>query len=453
LNHINNQLPIAKEKKKERKRASMIDRYQTEEMKALFREDQRFQFMLMVEKTVAQVQSEMGLIPQKAFKDIQSRAQIDLKRILKIEEKTKHDVIAFVTQISERVGENGKYVHFGLTSSDVLDTALSLQTVTALDIILKELSGLKKTIKRLALKHKNSLCPGRTHGIYAEITTFGFKMMGFLSEISRAEKRIKLSQSQIRICKLSGAVGTSSALGLDVEEKVARLLKLKVEPFATQVIPRDRHAEVFTALAFLAACLERLSIELRHLQRTEVSEVIEGFDLGQKGSSAMPHKKNPISAENITGLSRLIKGYMNVAIDNIPLWHERDISHSSNERIIMQDSMTATHYCLRRMNRLLQNLYIDHKTMLANTYKAQGKLYSSHVLNHLIAQNMDREKAYSLIQKLSFDLKPNQSLKDAIEKSIDLKSYFSDQDLNTIFSGKKYLTAIQKRIKKYAASL
>lgn len=427
----------------------MIDRYQTEEMKTLFSEDQRFQFMLTVEKAVARVQSQAGLIPVKAFKDIDTKSHVDLKRILKIEEKTKHDVIAFVTQVSEAVGVNGKYFHFGLTSSDVLDTALSLQTVAALDLILKEVSMLKRTMKKLALKHKNTICPGRTHGIFAEITTFGFKLMGYLSEINRAEKRIKLAQQQFSICKLSGAVGTSSALGPEIEEKVARLLKLKVEPFATQVIPRDRHAEVFMSLAFLAAALERLSVELRHLQRTEVSEVIEGFEPGQKGSSAMPHKKNPISAENITGLSRLIKGYMNVAMDNIPLWHERDISHSSNERVILQDSMTATHYCLRRMVRLLQNLYIDQGMMRANTYKAQGKLYSSHVLNHLISQNMDREKAYSLIQKISFDLKSDHSLKEAIEKSVELKPYFSSQELKDIFSGKKHLSAIQKRIKKY----
>lgn len=432
----------------------MIERYQTPEMKKIFVEGARFDYMLIVEKAVAEVQAQAGLIPKAAAADIIKKSKIHLSEIYKIEEETKHDVIAFVTQVSKTIGTSGKYLHFGLTSSDVLDTAMSLQIREGFDIILNEITKLKSVIKSMAKKHSADMCAGRTHGIYAEITTFGFKLMGFLSELSRSEDRVLSAKKHFEICKLSGAVGTSSALGLEIESAVAQKLKLQPEPFATQVIPRDRHAEVFMSLAFLASFLERLATELRHLQRTEVSEVIEGFSAKQKGSSAMPHKKNPISGENITGLCRLIKGYAWTAMENIPLWHERDISHSSNERIIFQDSFTATHYCLRRMTHLLENIYVDTEQMKENTYKNGGVLYSSHLLNHLISKHdLDRNKAYQLIQAASFELKEGDSLEDAILKSKVLKAYFTKNEIQNIFSGEKHLKSIQQRIKKYEKSI
>jgi adenylosuccinate lyase len=428
----------------------MIDRYTTDEMKNHFSEDSRFRYMLQVEIAVAQVQAQMKLIPEQAAIDIAKKSKINIKRIQKIEKITKHDVIAFVSQVAETVGDNGKYIHFGLTSSDVLDTALSLQISQALEIIISEIAVLKKTLKTIIELHKKSICPGRTHGIFAEITSFGFKLAGFLSELNRNEQKVILALEQFKVCKLSGAVGTSSALPVSFEKNVAKILRLKVESFATQVVPRDRHAEVMMSLAFLASGLERLAIELRHLQRSEVSEVIEGFDKGQKGSSAMPHKKNPISAENITGLSRLIKGYAWTAMENIPLWHERDISHSSNERIILSDSLTLSHYIVRRMNALMKSIYVDTDRMEKNTHLLGGVLYSSHLLLHLVQKHgLSREKSYQLIQSVSLNLKPGQHLQDAILTDNNLNIYFTDSDLKNIFSGKKHKAAIQDRFVAY----
>lgn len=428
----------------------MINRYQTDEMKQLFSEEKRFEYMLIVEKAVAKVQADLNIIPVKAYKDIQKKAFIDIQRIHQIEEKTKHDVIAFVSQVAESVGPSGKFIHFGLTSSDVLDTALSLQISTAFQILESEITLLKATLKKIVNAHKKTICAGRTHGIFAEVTTFGFKMAGFLSELCRAERRIKRAHEQFRICKMSGAVGTSASLDANIEQKVSQILKLKVEPFATQVIPRDRHAEVLMSLAFLAAFMERLSIELRHLQRSEVSEVIENFSVGQKGSSAMPHKKNPISAENITGLARLVKGYAWTGFENIPLWHERDISHSSNERIIFSDSFTACHYMVRRMNKLLLGLYVDQQRMLDNSKMLGGVLYSSHVLLHLIEKHqMPREEAYALVQRLAHSLKPGQNLKEAIKADTYAIQFFTKTELDRLFQGEHYLKAIQKRLIKY----
>jgi len=432
----------------------MISRYQTAEMSQIFTESSRYEYMLKVEIQVARVQSQRKIIPTRAYRDISQKSKIIFERILEIEKTTKHDVIAFVSQVAETVGENGKYIHYGLTSSDVLDTALSLQISDAYNVLLSEVNLLKIELKRLIKLHAMTVCPGRTHGIFAEITTFGFKLSGFLAELIRCEERLKKANQQFRICKLSGAVGTSAAFDLELEKDVARYLGLQVEPFATQVVPRDRHAEVFISLAFLASHLERLAVELRHLQRSEVSEVIEGFSPGQKGSSAMPHKKNPISAENITGLARLIKGYAWTAMENIPLWHERDISHSSNERIIFQDSFTATHYIVRRMCQLLNKLYVDQDKMAENTHLLGGVLYSSHILLHLVDKHkLTREKAYEIVQKASHSLKKGEHLKDVLSAHPDTKKYFTTLDLKQLFSGDRYVKAIQKRMKVYGSKI
>lgn len=428
----------------------MISRYSTELMNQQFSIENRFEYMKKVEVECALVQAEMGLIPRKAAQDIEKKSKFQIERILQIELTTKHDVIAFVSNMAENVGASGRFIHFGLTSSDVLDTAFSMQISEALDIIIDEISVLKKELKKMVVLHKKTICAGRTHGIFAEVTTFGFKIAGFVEELERNLARIKLAQNNIRICKLSGAVGTSSALPLEFEKKVALRLNLKVESFATQVIPRDRHAEVLNSLALLTAGYERLAVEFRHLQRSEVGEVCEGFSKGQKGSSAMPHKKNPISAENITGLARLMRSYAQAGFENIALWHERDISHSSVERVVFPDAFQLAHYMTMRLKNLVTNIYIDEKRMYENTQKLGGVLYSSHLLLHLVEkQNMTREEAYSLVQKLAHGLKEGGHLKDAILKDKKAAKLFTKNELNEIFSGKKHLTSIDKRIKEY----
>lgn len=428
----------------------MIERYSTTTMSKLFSAESRFEFMKQVEIECALVQATMKIIPRSAALNIQKKAKFNINRILEIEKTTKHDVIAFVSNMAENVGSDGRYIHYGLTSSDVLDTALSLQISEGLRLVLKEIETLEKTLKTMIRQHKNTICAGRTHGIYAEITTFGFKLSGFLQELQRNKQRIEAAHKQIQICKLSGAVGTSSALPLEFEKKVAARLKLKVEPYATQVIPRDRHAEVILSLAFLTTGFERLAIELRHLQRSEVSEVIEGFTSGQKGSSAMPHKKNPISAENLTGLARLMRSYSQSALENIPLWHERDISHSSVERVIFPDVFQLAHYMTIRLNDLLKNLYVDTKRMFDNTQKLGGVLYSSHLLLHLVEKkNKSREEAYTIVQKASHSLAGDQHLKDYLLKSKDTKDLFNKKDLEQIFSGQKHLKSIKNRFQNY----
>jgi adenylosuccinate lyase len=428
----------------------MIARYSTDLMSKHFAPESRFEYMMQVEIECAMVQAEMGLIPKKDAEVIKKKSKFQIERILEIEKTTKHDVIAFVSNLAENVGESGRYIHFGLTSSDVLDTALSLQISDALDILIQEVLLLKKELKKMANFHKKSICAGRTHGIFAEITTFGFKIAGFNSELERNLARILLAKKNIRICKLSGAVGTSSTLPLEFEKKVAAKLKLTVEPFATQVVPRDRHAEVLNVLALLASGYERLAVEFRHLQRSEISEVIEGFSKGQKGSSAMPHKKNPISSENLTGLARLMRSYAGTGLENITLWHERDISHSSVERVVFPDAFQLAHYMTKRLKDLVTGIFIDEKKMFANTQKLGGVLYSSHLLLHLVQkQKMSREEAYTLVQKLTHELKDGEHLKDKILLDKKASKLFKKTELDDIFSGRKHLTSIDKRMKEY----
>jgi adenylosuccinate lyase len=428
----------------------MIARYSTDLMNKQFAPESRFEYMKQVEIECAMVQAEMGLIPKKDAEAIKKKSKFQIERIIEIEKTTKHDVIAFVSNMAENVGESGRYIHFGLTSSDVLDTALSLQISDALDILTQEVLLLKKELKKMANLHKKSICAGRTHGIFAEITTFGFKIAGFNSELERNLARIESAKKNIRMCKLSGAVGTSSTLPLEFEKKVAAKLNLTVEPFATQVVPRDRHAEVLNVLALLASGYERLAVEFRHLQRSEISEVIEGFSKGQKGSSAMPHKKNPISAENITGLARLMRSYAGAGLENVALWHERDISHSSVERVVFPDAFQLAHYMTKRLKDLVAGIFIDDKKMFANTQKLGGVLYSSHLLLHLVEkQNMSREDAYSLVQKLAHELKDGEHLKEKITKDKKCSKFFKKAELDDIFSGRKHLASIDKRMKEY----
>lgn len=431
----------------------MIARYTRKEMAKIWEPEARFRYMLEVEKAVARVQAALGIIPRKASMDIQKKSKFQIARINEIEKETKHDVIAFVSNVAENVGPSGKYIHYGLTSSDVLDTALSLQVRDAGELLSKTLDQLIETLKKSSVKYKNTLCAGRTHGMHAEPTTFGYKLLGHAFEFKRNKKRLADALDQIEIVKLSGAVGTYSAQSVLVEKKVGDLLKLTQESVATQVIPRDRHAQVILAIAQIGSALERLAVELRHLQRTEVGEVVEGFTPGQKGSSAMPHKKNPISAENITGLSRILRSYVSVALENTALWHERDISHSSAERIMFPDVFIAADYMISRMNDLVKGLYVNAQRMKENIDLSAGNLFSSHVLLALVDKGLSREDAYALVQKSSHGLKKNETLLSALKKNKEVTNLVKVPELNSIFSGKRHTETILKRFKELEREL
>ncbi|QDK45568.1 MULTISPECIES: adenylosuccinate lyase [unclassified Bdellovibrio] len=426
----------------------MIERYTRPEMGLIWDADQRFGKMMQVEITVAQVQAQLGLIPKVAAKAIAQKARFSVKRISEIEKETKHDVIAFVSNVAENVGPHGKYIHFGMTSSDVLDTAFSLQVREAGQVLMGSILRMEKSLQTLVSKHAETMCAGRTHGMFAEPTTFGFKMAGFLTELRRNKKRVKDALENMNICKLSGAVGTFSSQSPKVEAMVARKLGLKPEPIATQVIPRDRHAEMMLSLAMIGTGLERLAVELRHLQRSDVGEVTEGFTKGQKGSSAMPHKKNPISAENITGLSRLLRGYAVAAMEDVALWHERDISHSSVERVIFPDAFIVADYAIHRMSILLDGLEVNKKRMLDNIESSQGQLFSSHVLLALVAKGMRREDAYALVQRLCHTLGYGEHLKDKLMGSDEARELLKPKEIEEIFAGKKHKKSIKDIIKR-----
>ncbi|MGZ5278986.1 MAG: adenylosuccinate lyase [Pseudobdellovibrionaceae bacterium] len=426
----------------------MIERYTRAEMGLVWDIETKFSKMMEVEIAVAKVQAGMKIIPRSAALAIASKSKFSVKRILEIEKETKHDVIAFVSNMAENIGEAGRFVHFGLTSSDVLDTAFSLQVRDAGEVLEVSLDFLERSLKNLVRKNADAMCAGRTHGMFAEPTTFGLKMAGFLAELRRNRVRIERALKQMQIAKLSGAVGTYSSQSVQVEAKVARLLKLEPETVATQVVPRDRHAELMLALALLGAGLERLAVELRHLQRSEVSEVTEGFTKGQKGSSAMPHKKNPISAENITGLSRLLRSYAQASMEDIALWHERDISHSSVERVIFPDAFIVADYAVHRMAILVEGLDVHRKKMLDNIELSQGQLFSSQVLLALVEKGLDRETAYYHVQRLCHSLGKGDHLREKLLKDPELKRLLRPKEIDGIFKGTRNQKAIKEVIKR-----
>ncbi len=426
----------------------MIERYTRPEMGLVWDLHTKFAKMMEVEITVAEVQAKMKLIPLAAAKDIRKKSKFSIRRISEIEQKTKHDVIAFVSNLAENVGKNGKYIHYGLTSSDVLDTALSLQIREAGEVLLRSMLTLKRSLKNLIAREADTLCPGRTHGMYAEPTSFGVKIAGFLEELRRNEKRVSQALDQLMICKLSGAVGTYSSLGPEVEKAVAVRLGLRPEKIATQVVPRDRHAELFLALSLLCAGIERLAVEMRHLQRSEVAEVTEGFAQGQKGSSAMPHKKNPISSENVTGLARLMRSYAQAALENIALWHERDISHSSVERVIFPDAFIVADYAVHRMAQLMDGLIVNRKKMSENIADSQGLLFSSQILLALVRKGLAREEAYSHVQRIAHSIGRGDSLEKKLIHDPDVRQYLKAKEISEIFSGKKLRKTLKAQARK-----
>lgn len=426
----------------------MIDRYTRPEMGAIWSVENRFAKMMEVEIAVAEAQASLKIIPRVAARSISAKAKFSVKRISEIEKETKHDVIAFVSNLAENVGEHGRFIHFGMTSSDVLDTALSLQVREAGAILDRSLDFLERVLKGIVRKHADTLCAGRTHGMFAEPTTFGLKMSGFLAEFLRNRERIAKALSQMEIIKMSGAVGTYSGQGPEVEDRVGKILKLKKETVATQVIPRDRHSELLLSLALLGAGLERLAIELRHLQRSEVNEVIEGFTKGQKGSSAMPHKKNPISAENLTGIARLLRSYAFASLENVALWHERDISHSSVERVVFPDAFILADYAVHRMAVLVEGLCVDKKRMQENVDASQGQLFSSQVLLSLVEKGMDRELAYYHVQRLCHSLGYGEHLRDKIQADQELSRILKPKEIEKIFSGERNRKNVRTIIKR-----
>ena len=377
----------------------MIERYSRKEIKKIWEDKNKYSIWLDIELAASEAMEKLKIIPKGVSKKIRSKAKIDVKRILQIEEKVKHDVIAFLTSITEKVGKEARYLHKGMTSSDVLDTCFNIQLKQSGNIILKDIDQLLVSIKRQALKHKYTLCIGRSHGIHAEPTTFGLKMLTFYQEFLRNKKRLKNSIYEISTCAISGAVGTFANVDPKVESYVAKKLKLNVEPISTQVIPRDRHAQFFSTLGIIASSIERLATEIRHLQRTEVLEVEEFFGKKQKGSSAMPHKKNPILSENLTGLARLIRSSVIPSLENVALWHERDISHSAVERNIGPDSTIALDFALARLNNVVKNLNIYPKKMLKNMNITNGIFFSQRVLLELTNSGFSREEAYRIVQK------------------------------------------------------
>ncbi len=376
----------------------MIDRYTRKEIKYIWEDYNRYSIWLDIELAAAEAMEKMKIIPKGVVKKVRSKAKINPKRISQIESKVKHDIIAFLTSISEKVGKEARYLHKGMTSSDVLDTCFNIQLKKSGEILLKDINQLLQSIKKQANKHKYTFCIGRSHGIHAEPITFGLKMLTFYQEFLRNKKRLEYSIKEISTCAISGAVGTFANVDPRVERHVAKKLKLNVEPISTQVIPRDRHAHFFSTLGIIASSIERFSVEIRHLQRTEVLEVEEFFSKKQKGSSAMPHKKNPILSENLTGLARLIRASVIPALENVALWHERDISHSAVERNIGPDTTIALDFALNRLSNVVKNLNVYPKKMRKNLDITNGIFFSQRILLELTNAGFTREEAYKIVQ-------------------------------------------------------
>ena len=377
----------------------MIERYSRTEIKSIWEDYNRYSIWLEIELAAAEAMEKLKIIPKGVVKKVRTKAKINPKRILQIEGMVKHDIIAFLTSITEKVGEEAKYLHKGMTSSDVLDTCFNLQLKQSGEILLKNIEQLLLSIKKQALKHKFTLCIGRSHGIHAEPITFGLKMLTFYQEFLRNKKRLVSSIKEISTCAISGAVGTFANIDPKVESYVAKKLKLSVEPISTQIIPRDRHAQFFSTLGIIASSIERFAVEIRHLQRTEVLEVEEFFGKKQKGSSAMPHKKNPILSENLTGLARLIRSSVVPALENVVLWHERDISHSAVERNIGPDATIALDFALNRLSNVVKNLNVYPKNMKKNLDITNGIFFSQRVLLELTTAGFTREESYKIVQR------------------------------------------------------
>ena len=421
----------------------MIKRYSRKEISNIWEEKNKYRIWLEIELAATEAMEKIDSIPKGITKAVKSKAKINVKRIHKIEDKVKHDVIAFLTSITEQVGSKGKYLHQGMTSSDVLDTCFNIQLVQSGKILLNDIDEILKVLKKQANKHKFTLCIGRSHGIHAEPITFGLKLANFYEEFKRNRKRLIQAIIEISTCSISGAVGTFANIDPRIEKYVAKKLKLKIEPISSQIIPRDRHAYFFSILGIIAGSVERIATEIRHLQRTEVQEVQEFFSKNQKGSSAMPHKTNPILSENLTGLSRLVRSYVIPALENISLWHERDISHSSVERNIGPDSTITLDFALFSLTNILKNMNVYPKKMLSNLNLTKGLIFSQGVMLELTKKGFSRERSYKVVQKHSANARnKNISLLDSLKSDKKIYGYFDDTKLKKIFDLNYYTRKI-----------
>ena len=419
----------------------MIDRYTLPEMGELWTDNTKLKTWLQVEIAVCEAQAELGYIPALAVAEIKAKANFDLKRVLEIEAEVRHDMIAFLTNVNEYVGDVGRYIHLGLTSSDVLDTALALQMVGSLDVLLSCVEELEQAIRYQAQQHRETFMVGRSHGIHAEPMTFGFKLAGWLAEVCRHHQRLVQLRQNISVGKISGAVGTYANIDPRVEAIACQKLELEPDTASTQVISRDRHAEYVQTLALLTASIERFAVEIRNLQRTDVLEVEEYFSQGQKGSSAMPHKRNPIRSERLTGMARIVRGHAIAALENVALWHERDISHSSVERVILPDACILTHFMLKETTELVKKLLIYPENMKRNMNVYGGVIFSQRVLLALVEKGMMREDAYTIVQSSAHQAwnQPNGNFQDLISQNEQIKSHLSEAEITACFDPKHHL--------------
>lgn len=413
----------------------MINRYSRKELTSIWSEENKYKIWLEVEIAAAQAMEKLGQIPKGVSSTVRKKAKINVKRIHDIETKVKHDVIAFLTSVTEKAGIKARYLHQGMTSSDVLDTSFNIQLVQSGKILLKDIDLILKVLKRQAKKHKFTPCIGRSHGIHAEPITFGLKLASFYEEFKRNKKRLVDAIDEVSSCAISGAVGTFANINPNVERHVAKKLGLKVEPISTQIIPRDRHAFYFSVLGIIAGSVERVATEIRHLQRSEVYELQEYFSKEQKGSSAMPHKKNPILSENLTGLSRIVRSYVAPALENIALWHERDISHSSVERNIGPDANITLDFALNRLSNILDKMIIYPKKMIQNINLTKGLIFSQEIMLELTKSGLSREKSYRIVQSYAKKcFSENKNLFDLISKDKFIMSKISKTKLSSIFN-------------------
>ncbi|HOA07759.1 MAG TPA: adenylosuccinate lyase [Spirochaetota bacterium] len=426
----------------------MIERYSRKEIADIWSLSNKYRIWLDIEIAACEANADEGIIPLDDLKIIKEKADFDVDRINQIESEVHHDVIAFLTSVNEHVGESGRYIHYGMTSSDIGDTALCIQMKQAGEILIKDIEQLIEALRLKSLEYKNIPCMGRSHGVHAEPTTFGMKMLLYYKAFERSLERMKRAVENVSYGKLSGAVGTFSNISYEVERKVCEKMGLKADEVSTQVIQRDRHAEYMSAIAITAASLDQLATEIRHLQRTEVREAEEPFQKGQKGSSAMPHKRNPILCERITGLSRVIKSNLMTALEDVTLWHERDISHSSAERVILPDSTVTLDYLLHKMIFIISNLHIYPENMTANINRTGGLFYSQRVLLKLIEKGMSREDAYKTVQTASMETWAGKgSLMDTL-KATEAGKLISDSEFSELFDINYYLRNIDSVYKK-----
>ena len=421
----------------------MISRYSRKELVNIWSEENKYNIWLDVEIAAAQAMEKYKIIPKGVSSVVKRKGKINVKRIHQIESKVKHDVIAFLTSITEKAGYNARYLHQGMTSSDVLDTSFNIQLVQSGKILLSDIDRILSVLKKKALKYKFTPCIGRSHGIHAEPITFGLKLASYYEEFKRNKKRLQSAIHEVSTCAISGAVGTFANIDPRVEVYVSKKLKLRPEPISTQVIPRDRHAYYFSILGIIAGSIERIATEIRHLQRTEVYELQEYFSKNQKGSSAMPHKKNPILSENLTGLARIVRSHVTPALENIALWHERDISHSSVERSIGPDSNITLDFALVRLSNLLDNMIVYPKKMIKNLNLTNGVVFSQEVMLELTKSGFKREKAYKIVQKHAKNsISNNINLIDLLKKDKLIYSKISDKKIDSIFKYSKHLKNI-----------